>query len=659
MTTSTPTQSRIYDESAIKVLKGLEPVKQRPGMYTRTENPLHIIQEVVDNAVDEANGGFANTIVVELLPDGRVRIDDDGRGIPVGMHPQEGAPVVELVFTRLHAGGKFDKANGGAYKFSGGLHGVGVSVTNALSLLLRVDVRRDGWSHSIEFAGGDVVSPLRRGARAETNGTTVTVQPDPKYFDSAELPVPALRKLLRSKAVLLPGLKVQLVDARSSGEPVVETFVYQAGLATYLEDLANEDPLVPMVLGAVHAGAGDEVFAEGEGATWAFSWYERGDGSGRSFVNLIPTQHHGTHVAGMRGAIFNALRNFVDHHAMLPKGLKLTADDAFKSIRFVLSVRMLDPSFDGQTKDRLNSRDGVRLVEKMTQPSIEAWLNLNPVHARTVAELAIRNAAARQRAAKPVERRKSSSVVMLPGKLASCESEDPAVTELFLVEGDSAGGSAKQARSKEYQAILPLRGKILNTWEKDRERALSNTEISDISIAVGIPPHTLQDDIDFSKLRYGKVAILSDADVDGYHIQVLLLTAFLRHFPQLIARGHIFIARPPLYRLDADASAKKRAARKIYCMDGGELSMWQDRLAKEDYPPTALSINRFKGLGEMNAPQLWETTLCPDTRRLQQVYLPIEQRDEAIEMFGNLMAKPQARWRKEWMERRGNEVEGA
>lgn len=655
----TQNASRKYDEGSIRVLKGLEPVKQRPGMYTRTESPLHIIQEVLDNSVDEAIGGFAKNIGVELLPDGMVRVSDDGRGIPVGMHPEEKAPVVELVFTRLHAGGKFDKAAGGAYKFSGGLHGVGVSVTNALSTLLRVDVRRDGRSHSIEFSGGDVVKALARGERAEGTGTTVTVQPDPKYFDSPDVPVDALRELLRSKAVLLPGLRARLVDARKDGEPHEEAFFYESGMSTYLDELSQEESLVPMVVGAVHAGENDETFAEGEGATWAFSWFERGDGSGRSFVNLIPTPQHGTHVAGLRGAIFNAVRSYIDHHSMLPKGVKLTAEDAFRSVRFVLSVRMLDPSFDGQTKDRLNSRDGVKLVEKMAQPAVEAWFNLNPVHARTVAELVIRNAMARQRAAKPVEKRRTSSVVMLPGKLADCESRDIGENELFLVEGDSAGGSAKQARSKDTQAILPLRGKILNSWEEDRERVLSNKELADIATAIGIQPHTMSDAVDFDKLRYGKVAILSDADVDGYHIQVLLLTSFLRHFPQLVARGHVYIARPPLYRLDADASGKKRQARKIYAMDESELTMWRDRLSKEGYPESAMQVSRFKGLGEMNPPQLWETTLCPDTRRLLQVHLPDDLRADALETFTNLMGGQRARWRKEWMERRGDEVQEA
>ncbi|MEJ6002763.1 DNA topoisomerase IV subunit B [Paucibacter soli] len=652
MATSTPK----YDESAIRVLKGLEPVKQMPGMYTRTDCPLHIIQEVLDNATDEAIGGYAKNIRVELLADGCVQVADDGRGIPVGLHPEEGVPVVELVFTRLHAGGKFDKANGGAYKFSGGLHGVGVSVTNALSDMLRVEVTRDGRAWMIEFSNGDVSVPLKKLEKAEGTGTKVTVRPNPKYFDSPALPVAELCELLHSKAVLLPGLTVTLVDASRPGEDPVETvFRYENGMAEYLDEMTHQESLVPKITGAVFAGPNDESFSDGEGAAWVLSWYENGDGAGRSFVNLIPTPQHGTHLSGLRAGVFNAIRNYIDHQAMLPKGVKLTADDAFKSARFVLSARILEPRFDNQTKDRLNSRDAVKLVERMSQPVVEAWLNHNPVFAKAVAEIVIRHAQARQRAAKVPERRKGSSVVMLPGKLAPCESEDPAVTELFLVEGDSAGGSAKQGRSKENQAILPLRGKGKNSWEQDKDEVLANNEIHDISIAIGVQPHGPHEEVDLSGLRYGKICILADADVDGFHIQCLLLTLFLRHYPRLVEKGHIYIAKPPLYRLDADRSGKSRPPQKIYCMDEGELSMWQDRLRIEGY--TNVRSSRFKGLGEMNPPELWETTLSPETRRLVQVQLPEDQREEAHQLFDNLMAKGQVSWRRAWMERRGDEVE--
>lgn len=643
-----------YAESSIKILEGLEPVKQRPGMYTRTESPLHIIQEVLDNSVDEAIGGYARLISVELLPDGEVRIADDGRGIPVGLHPEKKIPVVQAVFTILHAGGKFDKADGGAYSFSGGLHGVGVSVTNALSDLLEVTVIRDGWQHVIEFNNGDVAKPLKRLGRAEGTGTALRIKPNPKYFDSPDFDAALLRALVRSKAVLLPGLVTTFRDARKNADAPVESYSYADGLSTYLSEQSAGEPLVPVMAQAAYATAQDDNFAEGEGAAWAFSFYE-GGGASASFVNLIPTPHGGTHVAGLRQALFNAVRSHVDHHGMLPKGVKLTADDVFKNVGYVLSARILDPSFENQTKDRLSSRDGVKLLEKTVQPHFEAWLNLNPADAKVVAELCIRNAAARQRAGKVVERKKSSSVVMLPGKLSDCESSDPAVTELFLVEGDSAGGSAKMGRLKDTQAILAMRGKGLNTWEKDAVDAMGNEEIHDISTAIGIPPHGLSDEVDFSRLRYGKVCLLADADVDGFHIQVLLLTLFFRHFPQLIDRGHVYVARPPLFRLDVEAVGKKRPAKKVYAMDEAELHMLQDRLAKEGYRPP--KVGRFKGLGEMDPPELWETTLNPDTRRLLKVVLPESMRPAALTGFDNLMAKGRADWRRQWLERRGHEVE--
>ena len=642
-----------YDEQSIIILEGLEPVKQRPGMYTRTDSPLHIVQEALDNAVDEAIGGFAKNISIELLPGNCARVTDDGRGIPVGLHPEKQIPVIQVVFTILHAGGKFEKAAGGAYSFAGGLHGVGVSVTNALSENLEVTVSRDGWEYRIAFSNGDVAVPLKRLGRSTGQGTALKIQPNPKYFDSAELDAGALRALLKSKAVLLPGLTATFTDSRIEGQPgVSETFFYASGLADYLAELSPE-PVIPVIATASYIEAGDETFAEGEGAAWALAFYESAAATS-SFVNLIPTLAGGTHVAGLRSALFNAVRGYVDHHNLTPKGIKLTAEDVFRNVGYVLSVRMLDPSFENQTKDRLSSRDGVKLLERVALPYFEGWLNLNPVPARAIADLALRNAASRQRQSSKVERKRSSSVVMLPGKLSGCESSDPAETEIFFVEGDSAGGSAKMGRNKDNQAILSLRGKGLNVWEKDAETILLNVEISDISTAIGIAPHTLTDTVDFTKLRYGRLNILSDADVDGFHIQVLLLTLFLRHFPQLVDRGHVYIACPPLYRLDAEAAGKKRPAKKLYAMDEAERQQLQDRLTKEGY--TKVQIGRFKGLGEMDPPELWETTLNPDTRRLLRVTLPAELREVAHQTFENLMGKKNADWRKRWMERRGNEV---
>jgi len=643
-----------YGASSIKVLEGLEPVKHRPGMYTRTESPLHMLQEVIDNSADEALGGHATWLEVELLPDGAVRIADNGRGIPVGMHPTEGVPAVQLVFTKLHSGGKFEKESGdGSYRFAGGLHGVGVSVTNALSDSLICTINREGATWELGFSNGDLVSPLKKLGPSTTRGTQVIAKPNPKYFDSPEVPVAELKTLLQSKAILLAGLTVVFIDSRGE-EPVRVEWQYSNGLASFLNEMADgQAPMVPVFEGRRYASDSDDTFAEGEGAHWAFSWYESGKGEGKSFVNLIPTPDHGTHVSGLKSGLFETLKKFIEHHGMLPKGVKLTGEDVFKNVVYVLSARMLDPQFSGQTKDKLNSRDGVKLVDRMVQPSFDAWLNQNVTQGKLVADIAIRNAMARQRNANKVERKKSSSVVMLPGKLTDCESDNPAANELFLVEGDSAGGSAKMARDKEFQAILPLRGKGLNTWEKDRLAAMANNEVHDISVAIGIEPHTLADEVDLSKLRYHKICILADADVDGFHIQVLLLTLFLRHFPHVVDKGHIYIACPPLFRLDADAVGKKKPARKIYAMDEAELKSWEDRFTKEGH--TKLKVGRFKGLGEMNPPELWETTLDPATRRLRQVEWPDDARPEVHAMFDLLMAASNSPGRRKWMEANGGD----
>ncbi len=653
-----------YSESSIRVLKGLEPVKQRPGMYTRTENPLHIIQEVIDNASDEALGGYCKHIQVTMNADGSISVEDDGRGIPVGLHPEEKVPTVEIVFTRLHAGGKFDKGSGGAYAFSGGLHGVGVSVTNALAAKLQITVwRKDDKGHgvhSIEFADGDVVQKLKsRAANRDDkkSGTRVTVWPNPKYFDSPQIPIPELQRLLRSKAVLLPGVRVSFTQEKTGD---TQSWLYEQGLRGYLNEALAQTgsgaTLIPLFEGEQYANADADGFAEGEGAAWVVAWTEDGAVVRESYVNLIPTPAGGTHESGLREGLFSAVKGFVELHSLLPKGVKLLPEDVFARTSFVLSAKVLDPQFQGQIKEKLNSRDAVRLVAGFSRGALELWLNQHVDYGKKLADLVIKQAQSRLRSAQKVEKRKQSGVAVLPGKLTDCESTDITRNEIFLVEGDSAGGSAKMGRDKEFQAILPLRGKVLNAWETERDRLFANNEIHDIAVAIGVDPHGKNDDPDLSGLRYGRVCILSDADVDGSHIQVLLLTLFFRHFPKLIARGHIHIARPPLYRVDAPARGKK-PAQKIYALDDGELEAIEDKLRKDGVKEGAWSIARFKGLGEMSAEQLWETTMNPDTRRL----LPVAVGDLGLkaseDRFTMLMGKGEAAARRAWLEEHGNEVE--
>ncbi len=650
------TKQSDYAESSIRVLKGLEPVKQRPGMYTRTDNPLHIIQEVIDNAADEALAGFGKKISVALFADGSIGIEDDGRGIPFGMHPEEKAPVIELVFTRLHAGGKFDKGKGGAYSFSGGLHGVGVSVTNALAKRMEVTSYRDGQVAYLVFQGGDVTEKLKI-RKADTGdrkqGTVVRVWPDAKYFESANLPLGELVHLLRSKAVLMPGVSVTLVQEKAKDS---QTWLYKGGLRDYLMQTLSHDPFIPLFEGEGFADEGHDSFAEGEGAQWCLAFTEDGAPVRESYVNLIPTSAGGTHESGLRDGLFNAVKSFIDLHALLPKGVKLLPEDVFARASFVLSAKVLDPQFQGQIKERLNSRDAVRLVSSFVKPALDLWLNEHVDFGKKLAELVIRAAQLRQKAGQKVEKRKGSGVAVLPGKLTDCESRDLAHNELFLVEGDSAGGSAKMGRDKESQAILPLRGKVLNTWEVERDRLFANNEVHDMSVAIGVDPHGPNDTPDMSGLRYGKVCILSDADVDGSHIQVLLLTLFFRHFPKLIEAGHVYVARPPLFRVDVPARGKKPAA-KMYALDEGELTTILDKCAKDGVPKDKCSISRFKGLGEMNAEQLWDTTLNPDTRRLLPVQLGVLDFAQTEGLITQLMGKGEAAARRELMELHGDAIE--
>ena len=645
-----------YSEGSIRVLKGLEPVKQRPGMYTRTDNPLHVIQEVIDNAANEALAGFGKKIRVTLHADGSVSVEDDGRGIPYGLHPEEKAPVLELVFTRLHAGGKFAKGAGGAYSFSGGLHGVGVSVTNALGKRMEVASHREGQVAAMAFEGGDVVQKLqlrKQGEGDRRQGTTVRVWPDPKYFESAQIPHAELVHLLRSKAVLLPGVKVELIDEKKKD---TQSWQYKGGLRDYLEQSLTADAVIPLFEGEGYAGKDDDSFAEGEGAQWVLAFTEDGHPVRESYVNLISTTAGGTHDSGLRDGLFQAVKGFIELHALLPKGVKLMPEDVFARASYVLSAKVLDPQFQGQIKERLNSRDAVRLVSSFVKPALELWLNANVEWGKKLAELAIKAAQTRQRAGQKVEKRKSSGVAVLPGKLTDCESRDIALNEVFLVEGDSAGGSAKMGRDKETQAILPLRGKVLNTWEVERDRLFANTEIHDISVAIGVDPHGPGDEVDLSNLRYGKICILSDADVDGAHIQVLLLTLFFRHFPRLMEAGHVYVARPPLYRVDAPARGKKPAA-KLYALDDAELAAIQDKLRKDGVPEGKWSVSRFKGLGEMNAEQLWDTTLNPDTRRLLPIQLGALGLQPTQELMTRLMGKGEAAARRELMELHGDAVD--
>ncbi len=645
-----------YSESSIRVLKGLEPVKQRPGMYTRTDNTLHVIQEVLDNAADEALGGYGKKIRVTLHVDGSVSVEDDGRGIPFGLHPEENAPVIELVFTRLHAGGKFDKGKGGAYSFSGGLHGVGVSVTNALALRLEATSYREGQVARLVFSGGDVIEPLQLRPAAEgdrKSGTTVRVWPDPKYFESAALPMAELTHLLRSKAVLMPGVSVSLTQEKTRD---TQTWVFKGGLRDYLSQTLAGEPVIPLFEAEGFADAQSEAYAEGEGAQWCVAFTEDGQPVRESYVNLIPTSAGGTHESGLRDGLFTAVKGFIELHGLLPKGVKLMPEDVFARASYVLSAKVLDPQFQGQIKERLNSRDAVRLVSSFVRPALELWLNQHVEYGKRLAELAIKAAQTRQKAGQKVEKRKGSGVAVLPGKLTDCESRDLAYNEVFLVEGDSAGGSAKMGRDKENQAVLPLRGKVLNTWEVERDRLFANNEIHDISVAIGVDPHGPNDSPDMSGLRYGKVCILSDADVDGSHIQVLLLTLFFRHFPKLIETGHVYVARPPLYRVDAPARGKKPAS-KAYALDDGELNAILDKCVKEGVAREKCVISRFKGLGEMNALQLWDTTLNPDTRRLMPVQLGNMDFLQTQSLITKLMGKGEAASRRELMELHGDAVD--
>lgn len=645
-----------YDESSFDVLEGLEPVRKVPGMYTRTKNPLHITQEVLDNAVDEAQNGHANKVSLTLHNDGSITIEDNGRGIPVGLHPEQKIPVVVLAFTRLHAGAKFRKGN--SYARSGGLHGVGVSVTNALSHQMVVEVKREGKSHRVTFTDGDrSISPVEHTGAVDkhVSGTKVRFWPNAKYFDSTTLPMGELTHLLRSKAMLLPGITVEFINENTGDKQV---WLYKEGLKAYLQEKLQEQELVgDLFVGSNHLPAttdGEDGVA-GDGASWAIAWTTE-PGKGESYVNLIPTPQGGTHEAGLRSGLFEALRDYCEHHALLPRGVTLQAEDVWSRAHFLLSANIVNTQFQGQTKDKLTSREVVRTIAAVVKDPFMQWLLANPDSSKKIAELAIKQANARLSQGKVVEKRKSSGVATLPGKLTDCRITDITRNELFLVEGDSAGGGCKSARDREYQAVLPLRGKVLNTWEVSRGELFGNKEVHDISVALGVDPHDSDADASvLAGLRYGKVIILSDADVDGSHIQVLLLTLFFRHFPLLVTRGHVFIAKPPLFRVDAPAKGKSKPAQKIYCLSEEERDDTLAKLARDGFNPEHLMVSRFKGLGEMMPAQLKDTVLNPDTRLL----LPVEVSDakKAAQMFQMLMAKGESGWRKTWLEETGDKAD--
>ena len=623
-----------YDATSIEVLTGLDPVRKRPGMYTQTERPNHLAQEVIDNSVDEALAGFAKKIEVTLHRDGSLSVKDDGRGMPVDIHPEEGVPGVEVILSRLHAGGKFDDKN---YQFSGGLHGVGVSVVNALSTRLEVTIRRDGGVHQIAFANGELVDPLTRTGEVgkRNTGTELRFWPDGKFFDSVKFSLPRLKHLLRAKAVLCPGLTVVFID--ESGEQS-ESWFYEDGLSDYLDSaLEGQEQLPEQPFTGSFQG-------ENEGVDWAVCWLPRG-GSGvvESYVNLIPTSQGGTHVNGLRSGLTDAIREFCEFHSLLPRGVKLAPDDVWENCSYILSAKLRDPQFSGQTKERLSSRECAPFIAGVSKDAFSLWLNQNTEVAQRIAEMAIARAQSRMKSAKKVVRKKITSGPALPGKLADCSAQDLARTELFLVEGDSAGGSAKQARDKDFQAILPLRGKILNTWEVSPGEVLASQEVHDISVALGVDPGS----DDLSGLRYGKICVLADADSDGAHIATLLCALFLRHFKPLVEQGHIYIAMPPLYRIDV-------GKRVFYALDEAEKQGVLDRITAEKIRGTP-NVQRFKGLGEMNPMQLRETTMDPDTRRLVQ--LVVEPGDGAARMMDMLLAKKRAGDRRNWLETKGNLAE--
>ena len=624
--------SSTYDAADIEVLTGLEPVRKRPGMYTDTTRPNYLVQEVVDNSVDEAIVGNATRIEVILGKDGSMTVSDDGRGMPVDKHPGEKVSGVEVILTRLHAGGKFSGKN---YKFSGGLHGVGVSVVNALSEYLEVWVRRDGKEYHMAFAGGEKKSNLTVVGEVgrRNTGTTVKFRPDPKYFDTVKIAVPKLKHLLRAKAVLCPGLQVKLQDEASKEK---FEWCYTDGVRTYLAELLQGRVLLPAepFTGSMEGNH--------EAVDWAIHWLlDEADVINESYVNLVPTLQGGTHVSGLRQGLLEAIREFCESRDLLPRGVRLAAEDVWEQCCYLLSVKMDEPQFTGQTKERLTSRECAAFVSGVVHDAFSQWLHQHVEMGERIAELAITHAQARLKAGKSIVRKKIGVGPALPGKLADCTIQDPAVSELFLVEGDSAGGSAKQARDREFQAVMPLRGKILNTWEIDSSEVLASKEVHDISVAIGVDPGSGN----LAGLRYGKICILADADSDGLHIATLLCALFLKHYRPLVEQGHVYVAMPPLYRIDVGKQV-------FYALDDSGKQGVLDQIAAEKTRGT-VNVQRFKGLGEMNPVQLRETTMAVDTRRLVQLTLPEKSR-KPEQIMDMLLAKKRSQDRKVWLESKGD-----
>ncbi len=622
-----------YNAESIEVLSGLDPVRHRPGMYTDTSRPNHLGQEVIDNSVDEALAGYAQNITVILDKDQSLEVIDDGRGMPTDIHPEEGVSGVELIFTKLHAGGKFSNKN---YQFSGGLHGVGISVVNALSKRVEVTVKRDGKVYQMAFEHGEKVEELTEvGTVGRRNtGTRVKFWPDEKYFDAAKFSVLKLTHLLKAKAVLCPGLTIKFHD---KNEDKKYQWCYQDGLEDYLKESVKNYislPEQPFV---------GSFSAQQEAAEWAITWLpEGGEGVGESYVNLIPTVQGGTHVNGLRQGLLESMREFCEFRHLIPRGVKLTPDDIWDKCSYILSVKMQDPQFAGQTKERLSSRQCAAFVAGVVKDAFSLWLNEHTEVAEALAEFCISNAQRRMRASKKVVRKKITQGPALPGKLTDCATQDPSRGELFLVEGDSAGGSAKQARDREFQAVMPLRGKILNTWEVDSEQILASQEVHDISVALGIDPNSS----DLSELRYGKICILADADSDGLHIATLLCALFTQHFLPLVQAGHVYVAMPPLYRIDVGKEV-------FYALDEAEKDGILDRIEAEK-KRGKVNVQRFKGLGEMNPIQLRETTMDPNTRRLVQLTVNEDEQDETIELMDMLLSKKRSGDRKNWLQSKGN-----